>query len=722
MEHETTTLPHSRLVKKIPHFSFFEFFSSVFFSPFFYVPLFLKIASSFFLASSFATNLFIPFVQYFITHPFDNPYQHFVDIGAITSFPYPFGMLVVLSSFFALFGFLGEGMQTSITNADLLILRIPLLLADFGILLILLSWFKRFQKEVLLLYWMSPILFYISYIHGQLDVIPMFFLFSFLYLLTKGYDYPAFTLLGFAIATKVGMVIIVPFVLFYLLKERKGIYSSAAKMVVPFLIFFLLNAHVIFTEGFVDMVFRTKEGFKVFDLIVPYNSQLVLYVVPCIVLLLLFRFAMLKRYSRNVLMVFLGFSFFILLLCIPPRQGWYFWVIPFAVYFYVQKPWRSWLPFHFLSVAYFVYFAFIPESDFFTVAAASFPTLASLPTMYAYGESLGFPMKMFTSATFTLLQGVLLLNIYVIYKNGVTLYVKHKLYYKTFLVGIAGDSGSGKTTFAELLLGVFSKANTTVIAGDDMHKWERGNDMWQNYTHLDPLANELHADIKNVYTLKHGSAITRKQYDHKTGTFTIPKVYEAKRLVIFEGLHVFFLDKVRKAFDLKIYIAPEDQLRLHWKIIRDAEKRGYTKEQTLAILEKRKDDSEKYIAVQEKHSDIVISLRNDLSLGDLLGEKETSLSLSLFITCANDIFLQPLFDELSTYFSIDYLIHDDKQRIKFTGSINEDEVRRIAEKILPELDDISSKERVWASGYQGVMQLFTAFYMFQILTLEDYDN
>jgi uridine kinase len=722
MEHEITTLKHYIPTRKIHLSSFFEILSSVFFSPFFYVSLFLKIGVSFFLASSFATGLFIPFIEYFVTHPFINPYQHFLDTGVVSAFPYPFGMLAILSIPFVFFGMFGGIVHTAVTHIDLLLLRLPLLLCDIGILLVLLSWFKRFQKEVLILYWMSPVLFYISYIHGQLDVVPIFFLFAFLYFLTKEHDYVALMLLGIALSTKTGMVIIVPFVLLYLIKERKNVLESCAKILIPFIVFVIIDAPVLLSKGFIEMVFKTKEEFKVFDLIVPFGSGLVLYVVPGIILLLLFRFAMLKRYSRNVLMVFLGFSFFILLLCIAPRQGWYFWIIPFAVYFYAQSNARAKIPLHILSLAYFMYFAVAKDSDFFSVFLPSSSLIGSLPSINQMGEQFGLPMGLIVPLSFTFLQGVLLLNIYGIYKNGIAYYTKHKLYYKPFLIGIAGDSGSGKTTLAKLLSNIFSARNTTILAGDDMHKWERGNGNWQDYTHLDPLANELHADIKNVYALKRGNSIMRRQYDHATGGFTRPKKYEATRLVIFEGLHVFFLDKIRKAFDLKIYIAPEDQLRLHWKIIRDTYERGYTKEQILAVLEKRKDDSEKYIAVQEKHSDIVISFRNAVSLGQSLGKADITLTLSLFITCANDIYLQPLFDEFTSDFSVDYLIHDEKQRVKLTGYIMSDSVATIAEKLLPELDDISTEERVWEEGYQGVIQLFIAYYMFQQMALENYND
>lgn len=697
-----------------------EKYKDLFVSPLFLVPLILKCIAAFFLASSFATELFIPFIKYYVFVGEVDPYTFFYTRGIFNAFPYPSLMLSILSLPYFVAGWFSESIHYGVRLVDLFVLRIPLLLADIGILVVLLSWFNKRKKEVLWLYWCSPILFYITYVHGQLDVLPVFFLFCFLYFLFKEYDHTAFIFLGLAVSVKTGMIIVLPFVAMYLLKERTNIGATISKLSIPFTVFLVLNLPYLHNKAFIEMVLKTKEQFKVFDLVFYYNQTLLIYIVPIAFSFLLFKFFTFKKYSRDLFMVFLGFSFFILTLCIPPMQGWYYWVIPFAVYFYSKGNMYQKVLNYGMIVAYFLYFAVVPQSDFFSVFALSSQKISAIDNFYTYGKVLGLPVDFIVNLAFTLLQSFLLLTIYLIYRKGIQQYIRYKIHYQPFLIGVAGDSGSGKSSFAELMQGVFAPRNVSVIAGDDMHKWERGDEMWSKYTHLDPLANELHADIKNVYAIKQGNAITRRHYDHITGTFTEPKRYEAKRLVIFEGLHAFFLDKVRKAFDLKVYVAPEDQIRLHWKILRDARERGYSKEKTLEILEKRKDDSERFIAVQEKHSDIIISLRNDVSLGKLVGSEGVELSLSLFITCANDIFLEPLLDELMKYFSIDYLIHDAKQRIKFTGSLDASAVRSIADKILPELDEISKENREWASGYQGVMQLFVTFYMFQLMTLDDY--
>lgn len=720
MEHVNKTLKHISFSTQNVFSLFLKNIKELLASPLFTIPLILKLVAAFFFASYYATDLFIPFIKFFVASGGQNTYEYFYTHGIENAFPYSALMLWIVSAPHALVSVFTHIFSYSVTHLDILLMRLPLLLADIGILFIFLKWFKNKKKEVLWLYWASPILFYITYIHGQLDVVPILFLFVFLYFLFKEKDVLAFIFLGCAIATKTGMLIVLPFIALYLLKERKNIFSIPLLLAIPFGVFFILNIAYIYSIGFTEMVLKTKQQLKVFDLVVNYNQNLLVFVVPIAIGVLLFKFYTFKKYSRDLFMVFLGFSFFVLTLCIPPMQGWYFWVIPFAIYFYLKANAHERIMLYALYAAYFLYFAVIKESDYFSVFRVTSPSIASLPNFYQYGALHNIPVDFIVYVAFTILQTVLLINIYFIYRKGVEQYTRYKIHYQPFLIGVAGDSGSGKTTFAELMQNIFAPRNVSVIAGDDMHKWERGDEMWSKYTHLDPLANELHADIKNVYAIKKGNSITRRHYDHTTGRFTEPKVYEARRLVIFEGLHAFFLDTVRKAFDLKVYISPEDQVRLHWKVLRDSKERGYTKEKVLELLDKRKDDSEQFIAVQEKHSDIIISLRNDVSLGKTLGSEDVQLRLSLFITCANDIFLEPLLDELTKHFAIDYLIHDEKQRVKFTGDIDAVSVRTIAEKLLPELDEIGEEKRIWCDGYQGVIQLFIVFYMFKLMTLEDY--
>jgi uridine kinase len=683
---------------------------SVAFSPLFYIPLFLKLVAGSFFASSFAVDLFIPFVTEFSVNPLINPYNTFLLEGNIEVFPYPLGMLIFLSLPYLVF----SGLVTeSISPLSLLLFRSPLLFADLVILIVLLSWFKDKKKDILLLYWMSPVLFYITYMHGQLDVVPMALLLVAIYLISKKRDTLGLVVFGTACAAKMSVFIVAPFLFLYLYREREKIKTFLFNTTIPFLVFLAINIPVIFSNGFYELVFKTKEQLKVFDLFFVYSDSLYLYVTPLILFLLVLYVARLKRFSRNIIVASLAISFIALLLLVSPRQGWYFWVIPFVVYLYIQLPSSKRISLHLLSISYFIYFAIIPESDFLRLLYLG----NSNRSLYLFLEHCGAYVPTLVNVAFTILQGSLLYVGYTVYRYGLLEYTRQKLYYKPFIMGVAGDSGSGKTTFADSISQVFSSFQTVVVNGDDMHKWERGHEKWKDHTHLDPLANNLHAEIETLRKISQDEPFTRRAYDHSTGTFTMPKTITPKRLVIFEGLHPFFLEKVRKSFDLRIYVSPEEQLRLHWKIIRDVTKRGYSKDKVISILEKRKDDSVFYISTQQKHADVVFSLRNKSSLGDSLGDPDSQLELSLFVTCSNDINVEYFLQLLTPHVSIEYAITDKQQTIKITGDISVRQVESIASEMFKEIDDITDEIPIWKDNFGGIMQLFTIFYIFETLKI-----
>ena len=162
---------------------------------------------------------------------------------------------------------------------------------------------------------------------------------------------------------------------------------------------------------------------------------------------------------------------------------------------------------------------------------------------------------------FTFLQTCLILNAFWIFKGGLKRSMSRKIINKPFLVGIGGDSGVGKSTITRLLVILFGESNATVIRGDDMHRWERGDEHWEEHTHLSPKANHLHEDIKYLKLLKLGRSIYRRIYDHNTGKFTQPSKTHPNNVIIFEGLHPFYISAKRDLFDLKVFIEPDEELR-----------------------------------------------------------------------------------------------------------------------------------------------------------------
>ena len=95
-------------------------------------------------------------------------------------------------------------------------------------------------------------------------------------------------------------------------------------------------------------------------------------------------------------------------------------------------------------------------------------------------------------------------------------------------------------------------------------------------------------------------------YNHSTGEFSAPIKITPKPFIVLSGLHPYYLPKMRKAIDLKIYLGPDENLRKYWKIKRDMESRHYTLEKVLDSLKKRAEDSNKYILPQKNFADLVI--------------------------------------------------------------------------------------------------------------------
>lgn len=673
-------------------------------SKLFLIGLFVKIICSFLFAGENLRSKFIPFVNYFTSSGFQNPYQHFQNAGITDAFPYPPLMLYILS-------FFGNGFF----NPQLLFFRIPLLICDIAILIVLTRLFKAYQKKILFYYWLSPVLLYISYIHGQLDIIPITFLFLSFYFIYKEKFIFASLVLGLGIATKTNLVIVIPFFVLYIWKIKntekiKNAILALLLIVLPVVIF---NFPFLFNEEFVKMVYNNKEQAKVFMSNMTMADNLVFYVIPSAYIVLLAIALRFKRLSKDLFILFIGFTFSLLLLFIPPKPGWYFWIIPFFIFFYIKENRLPIIPFFALQLAFFIYFAIIPESDFGFVYYTSNHNW----TLYEVLSTRGFNTKLLVNLSFTLLQTVLLLNIVWIYTAGIRKNTLEKLKNVPFLIGIGGDSGVGKSTLTTSLQNIFGHQQLTIIRGDDMHRWERGHEKWDEFTHLSPKANNLHEEIEQLKVLKNGKQILRRLYDHSSGKFTEPVPVYSNRLIVFEGLHPFYIRAKRELFDIKIFVDPEEALRLHWKVNRDIKKRGYTKEKVLEQLEYRKQDSIKYIQSQSHYADICISyFPVDISLEN---DSEQDVTIGLKITCDTNIDLNyflEMFDKVETM-TIQHEYDIDSQTIILKGTIASFEIEELSYAIFDSVEYVSDNA-IWEADIKGALQIFLLYYIQKKITNE----
>ncbi|MDD4126284.1 MAG: phosphoribulokinase, partial [Methanomicrobium sp.] len=170
-----------------------------------------------------------------------------------------------------------------------------------------------------------------------------------------------------------------------------------------------------------------------------------------------------------------------------------------------------------------------------------------------------------------------------------------------FIIGVAGDSGSGKTTFTGSVRQIFGEDLVSTITLDDYHIMNREERKRKNITPLSPTANNLSLLEEHVARLKAGKTIQKPVYNHKTGEIDPPVPFIPSRIIILEGLHTFFTPRLRELIDFTVFVNPEKGVKYDWKIRRDVFERGYKKEDVLAELKSREDDYKKYVEPQARY-------------------------------------------------------------------------------------------------------------------------
>ena len=80
------------------------------------------------------------------------------------------------------------------------------------------------------------------------------------------------------------------------------------------------------------------------------------------------------------------------------------------------------------------------------------------------------------------------------------------------------------------------------------------------------------------------------------------------QIMVLEGLHPFYDERVRELYDFRIYLDISDEVKFAWKIQRDMKERGHSLESIKASIEARRPDFDAYIDPQKKHADVIIQV------------------------------------------------------------------------------------------------------------------
>jgi len=196
---------------------------------------------------------------------------------------------------------------------------------------------------------------------------------------------------------------------------------------------------------------------------------------------------------------------------------------------------------------------------------------------------------------------------------------------KTVVIGLAADSGCGKSTFMRRMTSVFggspkppSGGNpdsntllsdmTTVICLDDYHCLDRFGRKEKGVTALAPEAQDFDLMYEQVKALKEGKPVDKPIYNHVSGLLDPPETIKAPPVLVIEGLHPLYDERVRELLDLSIYLDISEEVKFAWKIQRDMAERGHSLESIKASIEARKPDFDAYIDPQKKMADLIIEV------------------------------------------------------------------------------------------------------------------
>ena len=192
---------------------------------------------------------------------------------------------------------------------------------------------------------------------------------------------------------------------------------------------------------------------------------------------------------------------------------------------------------------------------------------------------------------------------------------------RVVLIGVAGDSGCGKSTFLRRLTDLFGEEFMTVICLDDYHSLDRVQRKEKGVTALNPKANNFDLMYEQIKALKNGQGVDKPIYNHETGMIDPPERIEPNKVVVIEGLHPLYDERVRSLVDFSVYLDISDQVKVNWKIQRDMAERGHSYDDVIAAINSRKPDFSAFIEPQKQHADVVIQVLPT----ELIDDKESKL-------------------------------------------------------------------------------------------------
>lgn len=180
---------------------------------------------------------------------------------------------------------------------------------------------------------------------------------------------------------------------------------------------------------------------------------------------------------------------------------------------------------------------------------------------------------------------------------------------KRIVIGIAGGTGSGKTTIAKKLIEAFS-GDCAVLSHDFYYKANEGMSFEerakQNYDH--PSSLDTDYMVEQLKELKEGKTIRHPTYDFSNHARRLNlQTLESSNIIIVEGILILENEKLRDLIDIKLFVDTDADVRFIRRLTRDVKLRGRTIESVIEQwLTTVKPMHEQFIEPSKRYANLII--------------------------------------------------------------------------------------------------------------------
>ncbi|WP_455257757.1 uridine kinase [Peptoniphilus asaccharolyticus] len=178
------------------------------------------------------------------------------------------------------------------------------------------------------------------------------------------------------------------------------------------------------------------------------------------------------------------------------------------------------------------------------------------------------------------------------------------------IIGIAGGSGSGKSTVTNELVSMLDTERVTVIEEDSYYK-DQSNVAFEqrvktNYDH--PFAFDHDLLIEHLKKLKNKQSIEKPIYDYEVhNRKKITETVESREVIILEGILILSEEEIRDLLDIKVFVDTDSDVRIIRRILRDMKERGRSLDSViLQYMSTVRSAHLQFVEPSKRYADVII--------------------------------------------------------------------------------------------------------------------